>query len=409
MLLADYCQPEFLEQMMRCHAPQQNIRVLDVQPLPVDTSASILAVLTAGQSQCPVGHAGLEVTFAAANNVPQTQRLVLKVKPPGLEVSAMLNSLAQACGGELAAIYPTYATRTGFHDTHHRELELYQQQHALMPRIWGLHHDDERAEYAILMEYLEDVELLNSVLEPEQWTDAHLRAALDQLAAWHALHLQPPSSTPAHWPNRPSGEYMQTMTPLWQTLLQHATQQFPALYDSARVALLEEAITHIPAYWAELAAQPHTLIHNDLNPRNTCFRRHPDGTLQFCAYDWELATYHVPAYDAVELLAFVLDTNRYDQRPAYLDYYRQCLHARTGCYPDAAHFRRIAGLAALDFGLHRLGMYLMAHAVSPYPYLPRVVHSYFDTLAQLQPAQTWYELPSAALVLAQTQYTAETV
>ena len=37
------------------------------------------------------------------------------------------------------------------------------------------------------------------------------------------------------------------------------------------------------------------------------------------------------------------------------------------------------------FGLHRLGMYLMAHALSPYPYLPRVVASYFDTLAQLRP------------------------
>jgi hypothetical protein len=406
MLLADYCRPEFLEQMIRRHAPQHDIRVLAARSLPVDTSASILAVLTAGQSECPVGHAGLEVTFTAANTAPRTQRLVLKVKPPGAEVSAMLNGLAQACGGELAAIYPLYATRTGFHDTHHRELELYQHQHALMPRIWGLHHHDERAEYAILMEHLEEVELLNSVLQPEQWTDAHLRAALDQLAAWHARHLQPAGAWPAHWPNCPSGEYMQTMAPLWRTLLEHAARQFPTLYDPARVKLLEEAITHLPAYWDELAAQPHTLVHNDLNPRNTCFRRHPNGTLQFCAYDWELATYHVPAYDVVELLAFVLDPDRYDQRLSYLDYYRQCLHARTGHYPDAGHFRRIAGLAALDFGLHRLGMYLMAHTVSRYPYLPRVVHSYFDTLAQLQPAQTWRGLQPAAST--QTQYTAET-
>ena len=130
---------------------------------------------------------------------------------------------------------------------------------------------------------------------------------------------------------------------------------------------------------------PKTLVHNDLNPRNTCFKRRADGRLQFCAYDWELATYHVPQYDVVELLCFVLDADRYHLRAGYLEYYRQCLHARTGRFADPAAFRTGFDLAALDFGLHRLGLYLMAHTVSPYPFLPRVVDSYFDTLTQLQP------------------------
>ncbi|GAB2967553.1 hydroxymethylglutaryl-CoA reductase [Hymenobacter coalescens] len=385
-----YCSRLFVESLMRAHAPQRQLRVLDVQPLAVDSSASILAVLTAGQTKRPVGHFGLAVTFEADGEPARTERMVLKLKPPGHEVSGMLMGLAQACGGELAQVYPAFGARSGFQHTHHRELALYAHHAApLMPRIWGLHQDDDHEEvYAILMEYLGDeVELLNSVMQPEAWTDAHLRAALDQLAEWHARHLVPANATdriPA-WPDLPSEAYMQQLTPLWQALLSNAAAHHPGLYDEARTQQLAEAVRLLPEYWQELSAAPKTLIHNDLNPRNTCFRRTADGRLELCAYDWELATYHVPQYDVIELLSFVLDADRYHLRPAYLEYYRQQLHARTGRFADAEGFQRVAGLAALDFGLHRLGMYLMAHTVGPYPYLPRVVNSFFDTLAQLQP------------------------
>lgn len=43
--------------------------------------------------------------------------------------------------------------------------------------------------FLILMECLEKVDLLNSVMTTEQWTDLHIRAALQQGAAWHAAHL----------------------------------------------------------------------------------------------------------------------------------------------------------------------------------------------------------------------------
>jgi hypothetical protein len=260
------------------------------------------------------------------------------------------------------------------------------QQHpsSLTPKIWGLYANDAAEEYCVLMEYLEDVTLLNSVMAPEAWTDAHIRAALEQLAGWHAQHLVavPPRAEGAlddlHTP-----AYMQRLAPLWDALLTNASRH-PELYPASRVQMLREAIAQIPTYWEALAAMPKTLVHNDLNPRNTCFKA-VDGQLQLCAYDWELATYHVPQYDVVELLSFVLDVDRYALRPAYFEHYRLALHRLTGCYADADEFRAGAGYAALDFGLHRLGMYLMAHTVSPYPFLPRVVNSYFDTLAQLQP------------------------
>jgi aminoglycoside phosphotransferase (APT) family kinase protein len=385
---AHYCSVDFVQDLMRAYAPQRRIRVHEVRPLPLDNSASILVVLTAGQSQRPIGHFGLAVTVEVDGEL-LTRHLVLKLKPSGGEVSNMLAGLAQACGGEVAAAYPAFATRTGFFHTHRRELEVYARHgsHSLMPQIWGLHHDEEHNVHIILMEYLQEVELLNSVMTPEQWTDEHLRAALAQLAAWHAAHLLPASTVPSTWPDQPSADYMYTLAPFWQALLHNAATRFPELYDDATAEQLNQAIQAIPEYWNELAEQPKTIIHNDLNPRNTCFRRTAAG-LQLCAYDWELATYHVPHYDVVELLSFVLDADRYHLRPMYLEYYREQLHALTGRFADAEEFRHVAGLAALDFGLHRLGMYLMAHSVSSYPFLPRVVRSYADTLAQLQPLRT---------------------
>ncbi|TYZ07419.1 aminoglycoside phosphotransferase family protein [Hymenobacter lutimineralis] len=382
MKTADYFAPAYLERLLRTTLP--SAQVLAVEPFALDNSASILAVLTAGQSERPIGHYGLRVRYSSPAG-EQTENLVLKLKPPGAEISAMLQSLATACGGELGAVYPAHMLQTGFANTHHRELTVYAQPQAgLMPRIRGLHQDEATGVYAILMEHLgEDLQLMNSVMHPEQWTDAHLRAALSQLAEWHAGHLLP-AGAPPPWADAPTLDYMLAQRPLWQALLNNAASHLPELYLSSRTAQLQAALDALPAYWPELAAAPHTLVHNDLNPRNTCFRQTDEG-LQLCAYDWELATYHVPVYDVVELLCFVLTPERYAQRLDYLEFYRQQLHARTQQFADADHFRRITGLAAFDFGLHRLGMYLMAHTVSPYPFLPRVVDSYFDTLTQLRP------------------------
>jgi aminoglycoside/choline kinase family phosphotransferase len=292
----------------------------------------------------------------------------------------MLTGLAQACGGAVAEVYPAFEYLTGFGDTHRRELAVYAAPTcpaaSLLPRVWGTHADDATGSYLVLLEDLSDRELLNSVLTPARWTDAHLRAALRQLAAWHAHHLvpagtTPPEASPATWPQ---------LAPLWEALLDHAGRHCPDLYPVARRQQLAQAIRAIPANWATLQALPKTLVHNDLNPRNTCFRPGPDGQPQLVAYDWELATYHVPQYDVVELLAFVLGPDRYHLRAGYFEYYRQQLHTHTGRFADAAAFAEGTRLATLEFGLHRLGLYLMPHALSPYPFLPRVVESFFAGL-----------------------------
>ncbi|MBC7448474.1 MAG: hypothetical protein H7330_10480 [Hymenobacteraceae bacterium] len=389
MVLADYLSPAFLEDLLSRHQPGRDLRVRAVTPLALDSSASILATLAAaGQQTTPVGHFGLNVTVSAAGAPPTMHPLVLKLKPSGAVVSAMLGQLAAHSGGVLADVYPALLLRAGFAHTHTRELAVYGAYGTdpLLPRVWGLHADDARGHYAILLEYLDetaDISLLNSVATPERWTDEHLRTALRQLAGWHARHLgRPLPRTPTEQADEPSRAYMLALTPLWEALIASAAHHAPTVYSPARAATLRRFVGELPDYWSELEVASKTLIHNDLNPRNTCFRATAAGP-RLCAYDWELATHHVPPYDVVELLSFVLTPDRYHQRLPLLELYRHELHTLTGQYADPDAFRRLTALAARDFGLHRLGMYLMAHAVSPYPFLPRVVDSYFDTIQQL--------------------------
>ncbi len=86
---------------------------------------------------------------------------------------------------------------------------------------------------------------------------------------------------------------MQALTPLWKSLLQNAAAGSPALYTPQRAAHMQQVIAAVPDYWTNLKQMPKTLIHNDLNPRNTCFKG-VGGKLHFCVYDWELSTAHVP-------------------------------------------------------------------------------------------------------------------
>ena len=369
--------PDFLQALLRQHAPAQAAEVRAVRPWSLDSSTSILSNLTAGRMAQPIGLFGLEVELREANQPWRTQRMVLKAKPHGRAICQMITGLAQACGGAVAEVYPAFEYLTGFADTHRRELAVYATptcpEAALLPRVWGTHANPDTDSYLVLLEDLSDRELLNSVLAPEHWTDAHLRATLRQLAAWHAHHLTPigtapPEASPTTWPR---------LAPLWEAMLDHAGRHFPSLYTPTRRQLLKQAIQDIPANWATLNTLPKTLIHNDLNPRNTCFRPGPDGQPQLVAYDWELATYHLPQYDVVELLSFVLGPDRYHLRADYFEHYRQQLHAHTGRFADKAAFQEGIRLATLEFGLHRLGLYLMPHTLSPYAFLPRVVESFF--------------------------------
>ncbi|HOT11082.1 MAG TPA: phosphotransferase, partial [Polyangiaceae bacterium] len=172
----------------------------------------------------------------------------------------------------------------------------------------------------------------------------------------------------------------QEMGPLWEAILQYNAKQFPALFTPPRLAYLSRAIQRIGPLWREIEAAPRTLIHNDFNLRNICLRRTGSG-FRLCAYDWELATMHLPQRDICEFLSFVLPPGT--SREGWLEYvetYRRALEKHAQRSLDAATFVRGFDLASFDYAIDRLGMLTIAQGVNVYEYLPRVLHSHFEYL-----------------------------
>lgn len=124
-----------------------------------------------------------------------------------------------------------------------------------------------------------------------------------------------------------------------------------------RVAMVNKAIDNLPCIWAPIESAPHTLIHNDCNPRNVCLRCPPShssssqevsfvpdvgastlpGPIPFqdpqtlCMYDWELAMVGVPQYDIIEFLCFtLLPSTPQSVWLNLLEFYRQHLEHYSG-------------------------------------------------------------------------------
>lgn len=385
MTTADYFKPEFIEQIMQETISGSTIKVLNVTHFELDSSASILTTLNAGHSNNEIGHYGLQVRYSLKSNVHK-QAMVMKIKPHGSVTSNMLMELATAVDKTLGDVYKPHKNETGFYNTHKRELEIYKNKsHTILPQIFGSYEDTQSNRFIILMESLLDTKMLNTVMQPEQWTAIHIKSALSSIASWHAQHILKSSNQHNElWGNDlPSKGQMLKLQSLWTALLNNAVKNLPDVYKTSGSNILYDAINNIASYWSILEKQPVTLVHNDFNPRNLCFKNEADS-LELCAYDWELATFHVPHYDVVEFLSFVLTPQNYDQRAIYIEHYRKELHKQTGLYEHPDLFNKVLYCAALDFGLHRLGMYAMAHTVNPYPFLPRVIQSYFDFLLSMQ-------------------------
>lgn len=373
-----------IETMMQEFSCDKEIMVKEVTAFCIDNSASILMALAESGGQNPYGHFGLHVVYTE-NGISKNNKMVLKVKPHGDIMVNLINSLSLANGEKLSSVYSNYKSLTGFQYTHLKEHEIYKKLHpAIAPVIYGTTADVDRNVFAILMEYLEDVELLNSVMQAELWTDDHICAALKQLAEWHASTLNKNELVnTSSFMDTPNRAYMENLMPVLTALLNNAGNHFPELYTPVNIEAGSAIIKNIPDYWRHLEQLPKALIHNDCNPRNSCIKN-TGKEKRLCLYDWELATFHIPQYDVAELLCFVLDEDRYYLRKSYVEYYRSVLHKLTGRYPNAAEFYDDFVLAANDFGMLRLNLYMMAHKVSPYPFIPRVVKSFFDTV-HIQP------------------------
>jgi len=244
--------------------------------------------------------------------------------------------------------------------------------------------------YFYTMEFLSEAKFshMNTVDDPAVWSDEHLRAALDGAARLHAQHLaegEVARLTKFPWIDPPDGARMERTRPVWQALLANNQANWPELWGPERGQLIEFILQHLGGIWRVLDHAPKTLIHNDFNPRNVALRR-PDGGrgAALCAYDWELATVHVPQRDVVEFLSFVLPPGDEHARDSLQEFYRTRLELHAGRTFEAEQFALVTWCALADLGLTRLQLYGMVHSMKEYNWLERVLGSCFGELARIK-------------------------
>ncbi len=175
----------------------------------------------------------------------------------------------------------------------------------------------------------------------------------------------------------PTTQNMKEKLRLWELLGVHSREEFPEWFSEQDLAYYRDIVHSIGDWWSLIEQMPRTLIHNDFNPRNLAFRREADGGLRLCAYDWELATLHLPQHDLVELLGFTL----YDPLdPAdierYIELHRTELQRHSGMTLDPVMWKRGYVLALMDLLVNRLPMYMMAHTFRHYEFMERVYRAF---------------------------------
>jgi NADP-dependent 3-hydroxy-3-methylglutaryl-CoA reductase len=364
--------------------PKDELTIHSVTPIAGGTHDSVMGSLGAGDDAGSARHGVFETSWRMTGTTG-TSRFLVKSKPTDHEVIRLMRGMAKLCGEPLASMYEVHQYRLGLRNCHVRELEMAKLDDprftSITPEFLAVWRDDTHAAYIIVMEYLENVSHLNSARQPQLWRPEHIGVALRDIARFHSMYIgREEELKKVEWLDISTASMMQEMAPLWEAIVQHNARQFPAVFTSPRVAALTKGIERIAMLWREIEAAPRTLIHNDFNLRNVCLRRTGDD-FRLCAYDWELATLHVPQRDVCEFLSFVLPpgTPR-SVRLEYLRGYRHALEEASKRTYDAAEFERIYDLACFDFAINRLALLTIAQGLNVYEFLPRVLHSHLEYL-----------------------------
>lgn len=320
-------------------------------------------------------------------------RLALKSKPRDVEVVEAMTNVARLCGEPLATLFEAHASELGFRGCHVRELRIAELDDprfvAIAPRTYFTYQKDPtdvdpRAIYLLATELLEGMTHMATTETPEAWTAPDIEIALDGIASFHAVHLRATGEIErASWLEVATPAEVAQRAPLWEAVLEYNRLEYSDVYTDARVRSLLAWLRDLRAHLQALETAPRTLVHNDFNPRNLALRPLEGGGRRLCAFDWELATLHVPQRDVCEFLAWVVPPGEgQETRRRFVAHYRTRLEAHSGLALPRDEFDAVYRLACFDFATTRLGMYNVAHGFRSLDWVRRVTESHLGWLEQ---------------------------
>ena len=375
--------PTFFQAGMREHLDDPALVVHDVAPLErTERGSSIITELTARKVSKLVGHIPYRVDSTDHAGERSSREVMVKVKPLDDEVVLMINSMASMCAPRLAAAYGRFRRQTGFAGVHTRELGVYAQRDPRFrrhtPTVYHLHRDDRREAYVLVLERLKDMVLMDTADDPSGWTMRHIQAVIVGLAELHAIwYGREEELREQPWLGfHHTTATMSSMMELWEALGVHAAEEFPEWVSRHELVLHRELVQFVPEMWAEIEAMPRTLIHNDFNPRNVCLRPSEGDQLTLCAYDWELATLHLPQRDLAEFLCFTLPRDvEQSTVDGLIEAHRRALEEAAQVTIDRPQCERGFVLSLYDLTINRMALYAMAHTFRHYAFMERVWHT----------------------------------
>jgi hydroxymethylglutaryl-CoA reductase (NADPH) len=342
----------------------------------------ILMNLTSRVSRRLCGFVPIAVTSRPTSDLsraPQTEHLLLKIKPLDREVVEGLHFMATAVNADLADLIYQSRDALEYKDCHTKEIAIYEilHEHGIVytPYFHGKRIEEGREIYLFIQELLDRDTLthFNAENHPTLWDRASIEKVIGAIAEIHQVlaPLALDATTHAFVPFEPW-----RAAPLYAKLIGLAAEYHHELMSPQQVAALHRMLERMESAHARLRL-PRTIIHNDFNPRNLALRS--NGLP--CVYDWELSVVNIPHRDVVEFLCFAFSEGfDADELEHALRFHYAC----DGAGVDEDRWRDGYRYAIEEFLVTRVSFYLVGDIVTRYEFAGRIYANAFRMLELLE-------------------------
>ena len=342
--------------------------------------SSIITELTSRKAKKFIGHKFVSLELEKDGKVWE-RKAVIKSKPIDQEVILMLQSYASISGPKIASLINQHRDHLGFTNCHSKEIEVYRMTDPkitkYMPEIMGTLVDRSREAFLVIMETFEDLDCLDKADVPDAWTKSDIQVAIHGAASFHSMYfgkqLQD-NNLPWLIEDAPSSKICLPMKELFRVMLGSNRTEFPDLVTGEAFQIGNDIVDDLENMWRDMDQLPHTLIHNDFNPRNLAINNCEIEGPKLFAYDWELATWHIPQRDLMELLAFTISEHfsKWDI-DELIEQHRDLLSKESGLDINPDLWLTGCQRSIQDFFINRLGFYLLGHTSRNYEFVDRLV------------------------------------
>lgn len=333
-----------------------------------DVSNSIITKILRHETKKDCGIYNYILNIETGNgteNIP----VIFKVKLPDKYCIDVVGLLFKTLGNEsLSRLFQDNKEIAGFCDTHVHETGFYSTAKKSVlkhcPQIYDVEINEKDQDFLIVMEDLSNDCYFDTKECPISWNDKRIKAALNAISDVHATYINKFNEISKSMHLRKIDDDLinfKTAGAFLKELTYHNAKSFSNFINKDVLALCDDFINNLSENVGKMQSFPMTLSHNDFNNRNVCFRkgRHED---KFIIYDWELATYQNPQYDAIEFLLSVLDEESpKEEFYSYISFYKSLLEKKTSQIFNDDEFMDLVYINAQKLAFTRFNMHLLVN------------------------------------------------